>query len=183
MKDFKNVTKKQLSAKINELSKEFNIDTDIKTKDLKASLIQEYQRILLVIETRKSEEPAEMVAQILSKKDARKAITQANKETKSMSGLIRILKEFKKEYQPGLSAFNIDIDTLTPKVIKELWRKDYIKDGKLIEDYKRKNPLYNEADDLEAQRKGIKYLISTHVDDTRVVESFTVNKLIKYCAK
>lgn len=183
MDNLNKVTKKQLIDKVTELSKKFNIDTDIKTKDSKASLIQEYKRILLVIETKKTDKPAEMVAHILSKKDARKAITQANKETKSLSGLIRILKEFKKEYQAGLSAFSIDIDTLTPKIIKELWKKDYIKDGVLIEDYRKKNPLYSETDDIEAQRKGIKYLIPTHVSDTRPVESFTVNKLIKYCAK
>lgn len=183
MNNFKNVTKKQLSDKINELSKKFNIDTDIKAKDSKASLIQEYQRISLLVETKKSGKPAEMVANILSKKDAKISLREANKKVKSISGLIRLIKAFEVEYRPALQAYSIDIDKLSPKYIAENWKKEYKKDGKLIEDYRRKNPLYSEADDIEAQKKGIKYLIPTHVDDKREVENFTVNKLIKYAGK
>ena len=183
MDNFKNVTKKQLIDKINDLAKEFNIDTASKAKDSKASLIQEYKRILLVVEMRKTEKPAEEIAQILSKKDARKSLKEANKKVKSISGLIRLIKAFEVEFKPSLQAYGIDIDKLSPKYIAELWKKDYIKDGKLIEDYRKKNPLYNEADDIEAQKKGVKYLIPTHVADTREVENFTVNKLIKYAGK
>lgn len=183
MNNFKNVTKKQLSEKINELSKKFNINTDDRTKDSKASLIQEYQRILLVIETKKSGKPAEMIAEILSKKDAKKSLRDANKKVKSISGLIRLIKAFEIEYKPSLQAYGIDIDKLSPKYIAEIWKKEYKKDGKLIEDYKKKNPLYNEAEDIKAQTEGREYNIPTHIDSTRVVENFTVNKLIKYAGK
>ena len=182
MDNFKNVTKKQLIEKINELSKKFNIELE-KTKNDKASLAQEYQRILLVVEAKNSDTPIEKIAEILSKKDAKKSLRDANKKVKSISGLIRLIKAFEIEYKPSLKAYGIDIDKLSPKYIFELWKKDYKKDGKLIEQYKKKNPLYSEVDDIEAQRKGIKYLIPTHVDDERVVENFTVNKLIKYCGK
>lgn len=178
--NYKGIKADKLNSLTIKLANENGIEILNKKKD-KQSIINEYERINLLIAD-KNGIPMEQAA-FLSKKDARKAISQANKETKSISGLIRILKEFKAEYQAGLSAFNIDIDTLTPKIIKSLWKKDYIKDGILIEDYRKKNPLYSEVDDLEAQKKGIKYLIPTHVADTRPVESFTVNKLIKYCAK
>lgn len=182
MDNFKKVTKKELIEKISDLSKEFNIEVE-KTKGDKKSLVQEYQRILLLIETQKSDKPAEEVVQILSKKDAKKSLRDANKKVKSISGLIRLIKAFEVEYRPSLQAYGIDIDKLSPKYIADLWKAEYKKDGKLIEDYKKKNPLYSEAEDIKAQSEGRVYNIPTHIPSTRVVENFTVNKLIKYAGK
>ena len=182
MKNFNKVTKNQLIEKINELSTKFNIQIE-KTKDTKTSLIQEYKRILLVSEAKNNDIPAEQLVQILSKKDAKKSLRDANKEVKSLSGLIRLIKAFEVEYKPSLQAYGLDIDKLTPKYIFDNWKAGYKKDGKMIEDYKKKNPLYIESDDIKAQKEGKVYNIPTHINGTRVVENFTVNKLIKYAGK
>lgn len=203
MDTLKKFTKKQLIEKINELAKKFNTGIDkTKMKGNKASLIQEYQRILLITEAKAkndklvdsfqklSEEtllkqglPMEQITNILSKKDAKKSLRDANKKVKSISGLIRLIKAFESEYKPALKAYGIDIDKLSPKYIKGLWKSEFIIDGKICEQYRKKNPLYSETDDIEAQKQGIKYEIPTHVDDIREVENFTPNKLIKYCGQ
>ena len=182
MNNLKNVTKNQLIEKINYLATKFNINIE-KTKGDKKSLIQEYKRILLLTEVKKSGDPIEKVAHILSKKDAKKSLRDANKKVKSISGLIRLIKAFEVEYKPSLQAYGIDIEKLSPKYISDLWKAEYKKDGKLIEDYKKKNPLYSEAEDIKAQSEGKVYNIPTHINSTREVENFTVNKLIKYAGK
>lgn len=148
----------------------------------KFEIIAEYERIFLLSEIKNDPTAVPEEAAILSKKEARKALTEANKEVKSISGLIRLINAFE-EYHPVLKAYNIDVTKLSPKYIKSLWQKDYINaEGEMIEDYMKKNPLYSQEADIQAQMEGKPYTIEPRVKDTRVVENFSVNKLIKYCA-
>lgn len=148
----------------------------------KSEVITEYERIFLASSIKNDPNAVPEQAVFLSKKEARKALTEANKEVKSISGLIRLINAFE-EYHPVLKAYNIDVTKLSPKYIKSLWKKDYINsNGEMIEDYMKKNPLYNQEADIQAQRDGKPYTIKPRIKAIRIVETFSVNKLIKYCS-
>lgn len=114
---------------------------------------------------------------ITTAKQANKSLSFANKEVTSLSGLCRLLKEFKTEYANILKYHKLNINDLTPKTIRDKWNKSFIIEGKLYESKKFKNPLYNEVDAL---KHGDRYLLSEYLECVCEVESFTVNKVLKY---
>lgn len=158
---------------------------------------KEIEKILLEVERLQNEEVTKQIKKVSAKinnqnvlrdknacaehvknaKEANKMLSFANREVTSLSGVCRLIKEFAKEYNNVLIYHKLDAKNISPKMIKDKWNKDFIIDGKLFENKKFKSSLYNEE---EAVKYGDKYLFNEYLSCVCEVESFTVNKVLKY---